>query len=188
QLGPVVYGIRGNADKVTIVERDGERFLEVKKDSVAPIEPDIIVPRGGTALVVGNLEWRRRISWPTDKLQLALFADAGTVFESRASSFDWQDVRVTPGIGFRLDTPLGPFRLDIGYNPYDAPSGRLLYIVTQTNEAAGYIQCASPGNTSPLDANDRAPLDVARCPSNYQPPKPTFWKRLVFHFSLGQAF
>jgi outer membrane protein assembly factor BamA len=32
---------------------------------------------------------------------------------------------VTPGIGLRLNTPLGPARLDVAYNPYKLQSGPL---------------------------------------------------------------
>ena len=94
--------------------------------------PDVAVPRGGTALFVSNLEWRRRVSWPTNKLQIALFADAGTVFEGADQQFEWRNVRVTPGFGLRLDTPLGPFRVDLGYNPYEQVAGRALYFTGNT--------------------------------------------------------
>jgi outer membrane protein assembly factor BamA len=32
---------------------------------------------------------------------------------------------VTPGVGLRLTTPLGPARFDIAYNGYDQPPGAL---------------------------------------------------------------
>ena len=177
-LGPIVYAFN-DTNKVHVVERAGQKFREVNPDSSF----DLPVPRGGTALVVANLEWRRRVTWPTNKLQIALFADAGTIFEANAQEFDWRNVRVTPGFGVRVDTPLGPFRLDIGYNPYEQVAGRAL-LFTKT----GAIQCVSPRNTIALTADGTAPLDLSRCPETYRPAARSVLRRVVFHFSLGQAF
>ena len=182
-LGPVVYAFY-DTGKVTVIERDGQKFREIKPGSSF----NTVVPRGGTALVVGNLEWRRRVTWPTDKLQIALFADAGTVFETSAQAFEWRNVRVTPGFGVRVDTPLGPFRLDIGYNPYEQVAGRALYFTPRANGMAGSIQCVSPRNTIPLNADGTAALDLSRCPETYRPGARGNLRRLVFNFSLGQAF
>lgn len=181
-LGPVVYAFN-DSTQITIVGPDSVTGLVTRQ-----VKPDgkvsLVVPRGGTALVVGNLEWRRRVGWPTDKLQIALFADAGTVFETNVQAFDWRNVRVTPGFGARLDTPLGPFRLDVGYNPYEPPAGRALFFSGNTDNTRGTIRCVSPGNTIPLDATS---LDLTRCP-DYRPTAGKALSRFVFHFSLGQAF
>ena len=192
-LGPVVYAFKDFA-KLYTFPRNGQNFLEVRRDST--VKPsvfknaDLIVPRGGTALVVSNIEWRRRVRWPTDKLQIALFADAGTVYEAGEQIFHWRDVRVTPGFGARLDTPLGPFRVDIGYNPYEQVSGRALYFTGSSadGKTTGAIQCVSPGNSIPLASTGVASLDLSKCPDSYRPPSGSIFSRFVFHFSLGQAF
>lgn len=181
-LGPVVYAFNDSNSVKVVTDSLGQKFLFVKEDSA---NVRLVVPRGGTALVVGNLEWRRRLRWPTDKLQWALFVDAGTVFESAVQAFDWRDVRVTPGFGARLETPLGPFRLDIGYNPYEAPAGRALFFTGNTSESRGAIQCVTPGNTIPIGTTG---VDLSRCPATYRPAKGNALSRFVFHFSLGQAF
>ncbi|MEP6835153.1 MAG: BamA/TamA family outer membrane protein [Gemmatimonas sp.] len=183
-LGPAVYAFYDAGKVDSIVERDGQKFREVNGHSGF----NTVVPRGGTASVVGNLEWRRRVSWPTDKLQVALFADAGTVFETSAQEFEWRNVRVTPGFGVRLDTPLGPFRLDIGYNPYEQVAGRALYFTPAVNGKGGSIQCVSPRNTIPLGLDGTGILDLSSCPETYRPAAQGALRRVVFHFSLGQAF
>ena len=183
-LGPVVYAFYDAGKVDSIVQRNGQKFREVNPDSSF----NTVVPRGGTASVVGNLEWRRRVTWPTDKLQIAMFADAGTVFESSVQAFLWRNVRVTPGFGARLDTPLGPFRLDIGYNPYEPVAGRALYFTPTASGKVGSIQCVSPGNTIPLNADGTGTLDLNRCPETYRPQARGNLRRFVFHFSLGQAF
>ena len=37
-------------------------------------------------------------------------------------------IRVTPGVGLRLATPLGPARLDVAYNPYKLQAGTLFQV------------------------------------------------------------
>ncbi|MEP6780065.1 MAG: BamA/TamA family outer membrane protein [Gemmatimonadaceae bacterium] len=184
-LGPVVYAFK-DLSRLDTVSRAGQDYLEVKTGSTF----NLVVPRGGTALLVSNLEWRRRVRWPTDKLQIALFADAGTVYEAGEQVFHLSDVRVTPGFGARLDTPLGPFRVDIGYNPYEQVSGRALYFTgtTADGKTSGAIQCVSPGNLIPLSTIGIAALDLSKCPDTWHPPAGSIFSRFVFHFSLGQAF
>ncbi|MEP6762916.1 MAG: BamA/TamA family outer membrane protein [Gemmatimonadaceae bacterium] len=185
-LGPVVYAFKDFSKLVDTV-RNGQHYLEVKDSATLY---NLVVPRGGTALVVSNLEWRRRVRWPTDKLQIALFADAGTVYEAGEQIFHWRDVRVTPGFGARLDTPLGPFRVDVGYNPYEQVAGRALYFTgtTADGKTSGAIQCVSPGNLIPLATTGVASLDLSKCPESYRPLTGSIFSRFVFHFSLGQAF
>ena len=187
-LGPLVYAFTNATKIVPDTTPDGKVFQTVK----AGQSPDVAVPRGGTALAVSNLEYRRRVSWPTNKLQVAIFADAGTIFESADQKFEWRNVRITPGFGARLDTPLGPFRVDLGYNPYEQVQGRALFFTGNSTSAdqvtVGTIQCVSPGNTNFL-ANGAAPtLDLSKCPATYRPLTGGVLSRFVFHFSLGQAF
>ncbi|MEO7361717.1 MAG: BamA/TamA family outer membrane protein, partial [Gemmatimonadaceae bacterium] len=179
-LGPVVYAFNDPL-QITLDTINGVETRKVIDGG----KVKLVVPRGGTALVVGNIEWRRRVRWPTDKLQIALFADAGTVFEADVQAFDWRDVRVTPGFGVRLDTPLGPFRLDVGYNGYQPQAGRALFFTGNTTDTRGAISCVSPGNTIPVGSRS---LDLSKCPSNYRPAVRDALSRFVFHFSLGQAF
>jgi hypothetical protein len=40
-------------------------------------------------------------------------------------------IRVTPGVGIRLATPLGPARLDLAYNPYRLQAGPLFQFDTE---------------------------------------------------------
>ncbi|MBU6367909.1 MAG: BamA/TamA family outer membrane protein, partial [Gemmatimonadetes bacterium] len=93
------------------------------------------------------------------------------------------NLRVTPGLGVRVVTPLGPFRVDIGYAPYDPPAGQALYFAAGSNGQAGQIYCASPGGS------DAQRADVSACPATFRPARNSgVLSRLVFHFGLGQAF
>lgn len=141
------------------------------------------VPRGGTAVAVANLEYRRALRVMAEPLQVVAFVDAGTVWEGAVTPLRVGDLRATPGVGVRLLTPLGPFRVDIGYAPYDPPAGQALYFASGADGAVGRIYCASPARAG----EDRS--NAATCPATYRPPRGTgVLSRLVFHFGLGQAF
>ena len=147
--------------------------------------PGRAVPRGGTAMLVGNLEWRRGLRFIGEQVQLAAFVDAGTLWETRSNRFSWSDVRYTPGLGLRLVTPLGPFRVDIGYRPYGMRAGRALYFSSSSDDAGAGIFCASPRSRNALGDYS----SVFSCPATFSPPPERgVLSRLVFHFGLGQAF
>jgi outer membrane protein assembly factor BamA len=175
-LGPVIYVV---SDVKPITRPTGEQVYEVQSESVN----FRAAPRGGTALVVANVEYRRGLPWLSNTLQLAAFVDAGNVWETQSDRFRRGDLRATPGLGVRLSTPLGPFRLDVGYQPYQPRAGRALYF---TSGSEGAIYCASPGNT--VDINGVGESDIFSCPESYRPRARGVLSRLVFHFGLGQAF
>ncbi|HJS48119.1 MAG TPA: BamA/TamA family outer membrane protein [Gemmatimonadales bacterium] len=119
ELGPVVYVI---------------------DDEDLPPDPDDIDPAdlrfaatGGNTLFVANAELRLPAPVFRGRLRLALFVDAGGVWQLGIDDAPKSDFRVTPGFGVRIATPLGPARLDVGYNPYRRQSGAL-YRETTTGE------------------------------------------------------
>jgi outer membrane protein insertion porin family/translocation and assembly module TamA len=105
---------------------------------------------GGTYMGVANLEARFPVNVLGIQLFGAVFADAGYI----------DNLRITPGVGVRMPSLLGPIRLDIAFNPYASRVGPLY------------------GQTG----TDLALLDPA-----YQP-KLGFFDRLQLHLSIGQAF
>jgi outer membrane protein insertion porin family len=112
ELGPVVYVVsQAHLDSV---------------GGVAHANPDSIqvAATGGNTLAVGNLELRVPSPVLSSRMRLAAFIDAGGVWQ-RGSGGTGAVIRVTPGVGLRLNTPLGPARLDIAYNPYKLQSGTL---------------------------------------------------------------
>jgi outer membrane protein insertion porin family/translocation and assembly module TamA len=68
-------------------------------------------PVGGLAMVETSVEARVPV---TSTLSLVGFVDAGDVWESR-SDVDLGSLRVSVGPGLRYATPIGPIRLDVGY-------------------------------------------------------------------------
>jgi outer membrane protein insertion porin family/translocation and assembly module TamA len=113
---------------------------------------------GGTLLLLGNAEMRFPLRVLGLPLFAAVFADAGMVAERRDASLS--ALRVTPGVGVRMPSLLGPIRLDVGFNPYPPQSGPLY---------------AQVGNSLSLVTAD------------YRP-KIKLIDRFQLHFSIGQAF
>jgi outer membrane protein assembly factor BamA len=179
-LGPLIYQINDVRDTVV----DGVPVKVVASDTTNYVR---VSPRGGTALTVLNLEYRRAVRWFPLPLQIAAFVDAGNVWEVQTDPLKFGDLRATPGIGFRFGTPVGPFRIDIGYRPYEANAGRAFYFEPASNGNSGRILCVSPGNL--ISADPGASGDISECPATYRPPRNRgVLSRLAFHFGLGQAF
>jgi outer membrane protein insertion porin family len=91
-------------------------------------------PVGGQQTIVTNAELRFPLPIFQGRLDGSIFVDAGQVFtpipvqfESEHTVSDLGDLRITPGAGIRVRTPLGPLRLDVAYNSY-GPRTAPLYL------------------------------------------------------------
>ena len=69
-------------------------------------------PTGGNSVIVLNAELRLALTGP---LGVTTFVDAGNVFP-RASDLDVTDLRAAAGFGIRYQSPVGPLRIDLGFN------------------------------------------------------------------------
>jgi outer membrane protein assembly factor BamA len=148
ELGAVVYVVpKGEVDTAAMEMR--------------AIEPDrvTVAATGGNTLAVGNVELRVPSPVFSSRLRLAAFVDAGGVWDR--GSGNPAVIRVTPGAGIRLSTPLGPARLDVAYNPYKLQAGTLFQVDT-----LGALTPV-PGEGSYVKARS---------------------SKLTFHFAVGQAF
>jgi outer membrane protein assembly factor BamA len=80
-------------------------------------------PVGGNALILLNLEYRRRISGP---LFAAVFVDAGNVWGS-PEQVNLGEIEWGPGLGLQYVTPAGPLRAEYAWRinpPPDASGGQ----------------------------------------------------------------
>ncbi|MDH3735363.1 MAG: BamA/TamA family outer membrane protein, partial [Gemmatimonadota bacterium] len=122
-------------------------------------------PTGGNASFEFSMELRQRLSraW-----LLVLFVDAGGIWE------DLNEIKAptwTPGAGLRLLTPVGPLRLDIGYNP----SGPTPLPVVVSLDDGSLVELANPVLYDPFTYDNPGGLKQ-------------FWRRLQIHISIGEAF
>jgi hypothetical protein len=74
------------------------------------------------------------------RTRLAAFVDAGALWERGRPDLGSAAIRITPGIGFRVTTPLGPARLDLAYNGYRSPPASLF----QVSAADGSLTLVRP--------------------------------------------
>ena len=111
ELGPVVYVVsKSHVDSVV------GAGLAINPDSVR------VAATGGNTLALANIEVRVPSPILRSRLRLAAFVDAGGVWQRNRPTSP-AVVRITPGVGLRIATPLGPARLDIAYNPYRLQAG-----------------------------------------------------------------
>ena len=202
ELGPVVY--LPDTLKVCIAPT-GEcvrptTAMDTVYFSSDPGRAPRVLPVGGNTVTVANVELRMPSPIIPDRVQVAFFADAGQVWTRAGTgaerSFD--RLRITPGVGVRLASPVGPIRMDIGFNPYDRPTGAAYFNAAEQNGQAP-LYCVSPGNGLPVtgwtsDPDPAAPPPVQAnpsrgCPTSYQPRRKSgFFHRLRLNVSIGQAF
>ena len=130
-------------------------------DPLRPTRDVLFFPIGGTSVSVLSAELRMPSPFLRELVRTAVFIDAGTVGTKPLWKLrsEW---RVTPGVGLRISTPVGPARIDLAYNPYGPTDG-------------------------PLFESDGG--DLVRVPGgNFRPEDPGFWGRLRLHVAVGQAF
>jgi outer membrane protein insertion porin family/translocation and assembly module TamA len=135
-------------------------------------------PVGGTSLLEGSIEMRVPFA---RKMEWAAFIDAGVVGGSRLQNF--QDIRqivrgsaaITPGVGFRYKSPVGPIRIDLGYNPKVTEE---LVVVTTAFDSTGRAHLV------PLDPKKTRRYTTGGTATGFW----ALFNRMVLHLSIGQAY
>jgi outer membrane protein assembly factor BamA len=152
---------------------------------LADAAPDLfqVRPVGGAVMLEGNVELRVPL-WG-EQLRGAAFVDFGQVWSEprviSAGSVVW-----TPGAGVRYHSPIGPIRIDVGYNPQGAE--RLNLVSTEVWSCAGSVcEEIEPDRTYEWDElSNRQRLRPQQAVS--WSPYRSLLSRFQLHFSIGQAF
>ena len=152
ELGPVVY----------VVPKSHVDSTLLNPSTPTPLDPDSVqvAATGGNTLAVANVELRVPSPIFSSRLRFAAFVDAGGVWQRNEPNSP-AVIRVTPGVGLRLATPLGPARLDVAYNPYKLQAGTL-------------FQFDTAGALTPVPGQSSYVLDRKG--------------HLTYHIAVGQAF
>lgn len=95
-------------------------FRGVGFDELGPKDPESDKPVGGKALLLFNFELTFPIIPAFENLYGTLFFDKGNVFERR-KQVSLAGLRNALGLGLKYKTPLGPIRLELGWNLNPAP-------------------------------------------------------------------
>jgi outer membrane protein insertion porin family/translocation and assembly module TamA len=204
ELGPVVY-LTDKYPEVCIAPTGTCQTPTTARDTVyfssSPSTSQRTLPVGGNSVAVANVELRMPSPIIPDRLQIAFFADAGQVWTRGGTGTEqsFGNMRVTPGIGVRLASIVGPIRLDIGYNPYTRQAGSAFFDAPEAGGKAP-LYCVSPNNglpvtgwrpdLKPTDPDQPSQANPSRgCPASYVPQsRNDFLHRLTFNASIGQAF
>lgn len=188
ELGPVAYVV----ESFTTVTENGETYYRADPATVG--DDWRAVPTGGNTLVVANLEAGLPSPFLAELIRYAVFVDAGQVWNRNQTvgvAAGFRALRVTPGAGIRVASPVGPIRVDIGYNPYNREKGVAYNAFrSATDGGAAPLYCVSPGNTRPVvDGSPPLQRDTGTCGTTFAPLEPRNWlRRLTFNFSIGAAF
>ena len=101
-----------------------ERFFNGGENTVRSFKEDELGPKdsngkpiGGEAYNVFTVELRERL---VGRLELGLFYDVGNVVPEYQDYFEFEDMSAAIGVGLRYALPVGPIRLDAGWNPSPA--------------------------------------------------------------------
>jgi outer membrane protein assembly factor BamA len=193
ELGPVVYIPNSSvATPPQTVLPNGDTVYRVTPGGLG----QRVVPEGGNWSIVANLEYRSPRFFRS-LLQWAAFVDAGQVWNGSLTSI--HGVYTTPGLGIRAYTPVGPIRVDIGYNPYLLPKGPAYFNAAAIVPNEVPLYCVSPGNDIPVHTTsivyqgktNEVPEQASgySCPFTYNPQQSLgFFHQLTFNISIGQAF
>ncbi|HXF95103.1 MAG TPA: BamA/TamA family outer membrane protein [Gemmatimonadales bacterium] len=151
ELGPRVYE---TTDTATFEIRNGDTVYADLRTA----------PTGGNSVFVLNAELRLPSPIFRERMRIGAFVDVGQVWERESELVSFERVRITPGVGLRFATPLGPVRLDAAYNGYDDEVGPLYFRDDRTGDLRLYRAAY----------RTKAPRE--------------FLKRIELQFAVGQAF
>lgn len=136
-------------------------------------------PLGGTSLLEGSVEYRIPIAMAR-RLWVAAFIDGAVVGSDNSRIVGGEGFSplttlrsiakgswaITPGVGIRYKSPVGPIRVDVGFNPARTES---LEVVTET---------IIDGQRRIVSLGPRFAYTSAK----------TLLDRFTLHFSIGQAY
>ena len=199
-----VRGFAENQLGPRVLSTEVENLLEVPVGSTEPlclpeevldgscdgtgVNPDDLLVRatGGIRLLEGGVELRFPLI--ANVLQGATFVDLGQVWDQQSDA-GLERLEVTPGLGIRYFSPIGPLRIDVGYNfrgeqelplltaglePCDLQTGACLE-VRMADGSSGPIPWQVTDDLEPL--TPRVTYGYRDCHHGFQ-----------LHFSIGQAF
>ena len=157
--------------QVLVLDRDQATNGCAPACNLGTLDPEQVTvrPIGGDRVLETGVEARM---WLSDRMQLAAFVDYGRLSrrDRAASAGPRAESLLSPGIGLRVLTNLGPIRLDIGYDGR-GPRDYALYQQTSDDD----VLRIGTGRLDPFTWDGAAGLRA-------------FARRLQLHVAIGQPF
>lgn len=181
QLGPRILTVPPNelaAAQCDTAALFTSRTCNNGTDIVGTLDAKHFAPRptGGTSLLEASVEYRVPFR---KKMEWAVFLDGARIGGSILRDSLLGDIplpgkmAITPGVGFRYKSPVGPVRVDMGFNP---KSSEMLHVVTTARDPSGRERLVTLKEQREIVSGGTAK---------------GFWglfNRVVLHLSIGQAY
>jgi outer membrane protein insertion porin family/translocation and assembly module TamA len=145
-------------------------------------------PTGGSKVLEGGIEYRVLLG---PRLETAIFADFGRIWAERESTAVSR-FEITPGVGIRYLSPVGPIRVDLGYQFRSAE--KLQVITTQVrsfglgDDPRDKISGIVDGQEQVIDFVRAKELALLDRRVSFGPSGGFSFRRLQLHLGIGQAF
>jgi len=153
------------------------------------------IPGGGNSLIVVNAELRIRDPFFPDLLEYVPFVDGGEVWTHLAGvRSSPENFVVTPGLGIRYASPIGPIQGNVGYNSNPLRRGPAYFAapVDLFGRGQAPLLCVTAPGEQPVPitavAGGAVKQDVASCPATFTPAQNGLFRHFVFTFSIGTSF
>ena len=130
-------------------------------------------PLGGNAVLEASVEYRFPLM-PTRGISAAVFVDGAIIGTNQLSGLLRSTAAVTPGFGLRMDTPVGPVRLDLGIRPLLVEDLPVVTQVTNADGSAGLVTLNTTRRYDPVENSGRFLGQVL--------------SRLRLHLAIGPPF
>jgi outer membrane protein insertion porin family/translocation and assembly module TamA len=177
--GKVTYACGGS--NAIVSEAVLRSCFQQRRDSIS--DRDFIErPLGGTTLALGSVELRVPIWGP---IIGAAFVDGAILGEKSLSEISRGTGAITPGVGVRYISPVGPVRVDIGYRPKLTES---LPVFTQLNvDSVGTRRLIDLTSNQGCQTANAAGCRVFPLKESASALRRAL-DRLTLHLSIGEAF
>jgi len=189
ELGPIVYLLDTTQFRTDINAADSTVTLVAIPGATAARR----VPGGGNSLFVINTELRIRDPFLPELLEYVPFIDAGQVWtrEPGSTQLNIQRPEITPGLGIRIFSPVGPIQFNVGYNPSKSRPGPA-YFAAPVNPISGQapLLCVTAFGEPPVPNKiTNGQVETAVCPATFVPNRSSnFFSRLTLTLSIGTGF
>ena len=188
ELGPVVYLVDQNQIADTLRLLDGSVSYILKPGA----QESRTIPVGGNTVFVFNAELRLRDPFFPELLEYVPFLDGGQVWTrvGNVQGFNIKNIVLTPGLGIRLFSPIGPIQLNMGYNSHPSQPGPAYYAAPVDPSGRAPLICVTPPGVPPVPFKETASgIQQGQCPASFAPSRSSsFFSRIVWTLSIGTNF